>query len=153
MSKQLKWGKMAIQYALLPSDDTDLTWLNMLTPVQDSFAFNVEDGEKLEAFIEGGERVAVRRDNSKYSFEFDVHVGSNAKPIADDDGIISGEYALRVIPENTSLPGFLMPRCSVSVQETFTSKEGHKVKYTFEALKPETGKMLEEYTVPVEPGG
>jgi hypothetical protein len=144
-TQELKWGKMAVQYAQLGA--SELEWVNMPTPVQDSFALNTEDGEKLEAFIEGGERVAIRKDSSKYSFEFEVHVGSDGKPIADNDGIITGEYALRVIPENAELPGFAMNRTSVSVQETFTSKDGHKARYTFEALKPATGNMVEEYTV------
>lgn len=127
------------------------TFSDIFTPVQGSFALNVEEGDKLEAFIEGGERIAVRSSSNRYSFEFQVYITNDIpKPIADVDGIITSEYAIRVIPEDATLTGFLMERAAVSVTETFTSEEGHRATYTFDALKPQTGAMLKPYTVPTE---
>jgi hypothetical protein len=148
MASKLKWGKMTVEIAPITAG-TIGTYTAIFTPKQGGFALNVEDGNKLEAFIEGGERIDVRQDAKKYSFEFQVLLGEGLeKPIEDVDGIILGEYAIRVIPENALLDGFLMERASVSVSETFTSEEGHLATYTFEALKPTSGKMLKPYTAP-----
>jgi hypothetical protein len=149
-SKKLKWGKMKVEIAPIASTGTIGTYAEVFTPVQGSFALNVEEGDKLEAFIEGGERIAVRSSANKYSFEFQVYItDALPKPIADVDGVITDEYAIRVVPENSSLTGFLMERAAVSVTETFTSGEGHRATYAFEALKPETGAMLKPY-LPLE---
>jgi hypothetical protein len=151
-SKRLKWGKMRVWAAPVTALGTD-AWAEIFTPVKDSFALNVEAGNKLEAFIEGGERLAVRQDASKFAFEFQVYIAENLpKPIPDEDGLITAEYAVRVVPEDVSQAGFLMERAAVSVVESFTSEEGHRATYTFEALKPETGKMVKTYYwLPVTP--
>jgi hypothetical protein len=151
--QKMKWGKMILQVAKLIYNALDEVWefdkwITLPTPVLDSFTLTTEAGEKLEAKVEGGELVASRLSVSKYNFEFEIFLGDNAKPIEDVNGVIPDEYAIRVIPEDATLPGFMMGRCSVSAQETFTSKDGHKVKYNFEALKPETGQLLEPYTAP-----
>jgi hypothetical protein len=146
----IKWGKYTLEIAPL-TGSTIGAFQAIQTPVDGSFALNVEEGDKKEAFIEGGERIDVKKSANKYSFEFEVYIGAGLpKPIQDNDGIITGEYAIRLIPEDASLEGFLMKRASVSVTESFTSADGHKAKYTFESLKPASGKMLEPYTAPVE---
>jgi hypothetical protein len=143
----LKWGKMRI-FIATESYGAKGAWKSVPTPAQSSFALNTEEGDKLEAFVEGGDRIDVRKDANKYAFEFQVHIGAGLeKIIEDDDGAIAGNYAICVIPENRKLAGFLMDRTSVSVTESFTSEEGHRVTYTFEALKPATGKMLKSFFV------
>jgi hypothetical protein len=150
MASKLKWGKMTVEIAPITAGEIG-TYVTLFTPKQGSFVMNAEDGNKQEAFTEGGERVDVRQDAKKYSFEFQMFLGEGMeKPIEDFDGIIPGEYSIRIIPENALLPGYLMERAAVSVSETFTSEEGHLATYTFEALKPETGTMLKPYTAPVE---
>jgi hypothetical protein len=150
---KLKWGKMKVEIAQIINGVIGV-FTEVSTPVKDSFTLNVEEGDKLEAFIEGGERIDVRKDANKYAFEFDAYIGQGMdKPIDDLDGIIPGEYAIRVTPEDDTLPGFLMERASVSVAESFTSQDGHKAKYTFEALKPVSGAMLKPYSnLSVTPG-
>jgi len=60
-------------------------------------------------------------------------------------GIVLDQYAVRLTPENTSAKGFIIDRASVSVVRTWDSENGGKIKYTFTALKPKTGKMLKQY--------
>ena len=147
-SKKLKWGKMTVEVAKI-TDGVTGSFTTLMTPVKGTFALDVEEGEKQEAFIEGGERIAMRKDKNKYSFEFDMFISKDIpKPIPDVDGLIEDEYAIRVTPEDPTLEGFIMDRAAVSVGETFTSEEGHKAKYTFDALKPETGALLKPYTAP-----
>ena len=148
-SKKLKWGKMTVEIAKIENGVTG-SFAQLMTPVQGSFALNVESGDTLEAFIEGGERIAMRRDKNRYSFELELFVTNDwPKPIEDVDGLIGYEYAIRVTPEDPNLDGFIMERAAVSVSETFTSEEGHKVTYTFDALKPESGALLKPYKAPI----
>ena len=143
MGYQLKWGKMKV--LISPRAGDALTgWKEIFTPVKDSFVLSTEDGEKLEAFIEGGERIAVRQDSSKFAFEFETFIAEGLpRPIEDIDGVVLDEYGIAMIPENDKLEGLLMKRTAVSVQHSLSSKDGHKVKYKFEALKPTEGRMLE----------
>ena len=127
-SKKLKWGEMTVEIAPIVNGVAG-AFATLMTPVKGTFALNVEEGDKLEAFVEGGERIALRKDKNKYAFEFEMFIsGGMTKPIPDEDGLIVSEYAIRVTPEDTKLDGFLMERAAVSVVETFTSADGHRAK-------------------------
>ncbi|MDR1974833.1 MAG: hypothetical protein LBQ31_09235 [Bacteroidales bacterium] len=145
----ISWGKPKLEIAPVTNgvigDYTELP-----TPVKDSTQLTTEQGEKLEAPLEGGELYDVRHDKNKYTLVFELYRGkTSTKPVEDNDGIIEGEYAIRLTPEDPTNPGFLMPRCSVSVTDTWASNIGYKWQYTFEALKPaDGGKMLQPYTEP-----
>ena len=40
---------------------------------------------------------------------------------------------------------FIMRKCSVEVEEEWSSAKGKMLKYIFSSLKPKTGKMIEKY--------
>jgi hypothetical protein len=141
-NKKLKWGKMRVFIAL----SGEVLRREVPTPVQNSFGLNMEPGEALEAILEGGELYATRQDASKKSFEFQVLVSEDLpKPIDDVDGVITDEYSMWAVPEDTTQAGFYVERAAVSVVESFTSSEGHRATYTFKALKPATGAMVKPY--------
>jgi len=123
------------------------TWVT-LTPVkQDSTKLTTTKGAKQEAKEEGGGLVDVRFDRNGYALEAELWVKKGAtRPIADSDGIIIPNYAVRLTPEDTTQEGFVLDKVSVQLEETFTSKEGKTLKYTFEGLVPATGDILKEYT-------
>jgi hypothetical protein len=149
MSK-ISWGKPTVEVAPI-TGSTIGTYVSLPTPVQDSTQLTTEKGEKLEAPLEGGELADVRYDKNKYTLELELYRTKGAtKPIADDDGIIATEYAVRLTPEDATNAGFVMQRSSVSCEDTWDAKIGYKWKYTFEALKPASGKLLEPYTAPEE---
>jgi hypothetical protein len=144
MSK-VGWGKPLLEFAPVINGSMG-AFIKLPTPVQDSTQLTTEKGNKLEAPLEGGELADVRYDKNKYTCEFELYRTKGAtKPIPDDDGVILTEYALRITPEDPTVDGWIMKRASVSVEDTWAANIGHKWKYTFEALKPETGKMLEVY--------
>ncbi len=147
MSK-ISWGEPTIEIAEI-TDGVIGAWSEIPTPVQDSTQLTTEKGSKLEAPIEGGELYDVRYDKNKYTVELEIYKGKGiSKPIEDEDGLILKEYAIRLTPEDPTNEGWLMKRTNVSVEDTWAANIGHKWKYTFEALKPTTGKLLEPYTAP-----
>jgi hypothetical protein len=150
MSK-IGWGKPTLEIAPIGADGILGTFTKLPIPVQDSTQLTTEKGNKLEAFLEGGGLLDVRYDKNKYTCEFELYRAKGvSKPITDDDGIVMTEYALRLTPEDPTVEGWLMQRASVSVEETWAANIGHKWKYTFEALEPAAGRLLEPYTAPTE---
>ena len=146
----ISWGKPTIEIAPIGTGGTPGTFTALPTPVQDSTKLTIAKGTKLEAPLEGGELADVRYDKNKYTLELELYRTKGlTKPIVDDDGIVAAEYAVRLTPEDPTNEGFIIDRASVSVEDTWDAKIGYKWKYTFEALKPQTGTLLKPYTAPV----
>ena len=145
----LSWGKPKVEVApyvngALPATPT---WATLSEIQQGSAQLETEQGEKTEALEEGGGVVDVRYGASKYTFTLSLFIKKGlAKPIADNDGVVTTNYAVRLTPEDPAAHGFILKKCSVSLQETWTSADGGLWTYTFSALKPESGQALEAYT-------
>jgi len=152
----LSWGKPKIEVAAfvdgaLPSTPT---WEELEEIKEGTAQLETEQGDKVEALEEGGGVVDVRFGASKYTFTFSLFMKKgDTKPIEDVDGVVSTNYALRLTPEDSAALGFMLPKCAVSVQETWTSADGGLWTYTFSALKPESGTTLQRYTAPAQSGG
>lgn len=144
----LSWGKPKIEFAEVAANgQAPTTWKVMPEIVTDTTKLNSEQGEKKEAIAEGGDIVDVRYSKSKYTLEFELFVKKgDIKPIEDEDGVITGAYAVRLSPEDPACQGFCMDKASVAVLETWSSADGSRWKYTFSGLKPATGKILKPYT-------
>lgn len=137
------WGKCTIWIAKLingvPSE-----WKKMYTPVEGSTQLNTTKGEKKEAKIEGGDNEAVKYAKSTYALVFNIRAGledgtQREKPFDDNDGVIEGEYALMLQPENPLVAGLHLERGTLSCEDTYTSADGVVWIYTFDALKPKEG--------------
>lgn len=113
-------------------------------------------GNKIEAKVEGGENEAVKYKKNTYVFEFEVRAAKGrSKPIEDTDGVVNGEYAVRLTPEDPTVEGILIERSQPSAEETFDAENGKKWKYTFDVLKPPAGNQVKPYlaqALPVAPG-
>lgn len=122
-------------------------WTALDNPVQGSTTLETDEGDVTEANGEGGELVDAYIAASTYRLSLQLFAKRDAeKPIEDEDGVILDEYAIRLTPEDDTLPGFMLPRCRVSVVDTYTAADGERWQYTFRALKPTTGAMKQEYT-------
>ena len=99
------------------------TWIEIDNPVQDSTQLETTEGDVTEANGEGGELVDAYVKASTYQLTFQL-------------------FAKR----GSEKPIFMLPRCRVSVVDTFSSADGERWQYTFRALKPNTGAMKQEYT-------
>lgn len=145
----ISWGKPKVEVCafvagVLPENPV---WVPIENIKEDSTKLTTSKGTKQEAKLEGGETLDVRFSKNSYSVSLEVYQAAGAdKPIEDVDGVVSENYAFRLTPEDNSLPGFILDKTAVQVEDGFTSKDGKTWIYTFEALKPATGAMLKEYT-------
>jgi hypothetical protein len=146
MSK-ISWGKPIVEIRSLTEDEgSDSNWILLSGAVKETAILTTENVNKLNVSEESGGIVDSRTEKGKYVFEFELYKTKGLmKPIPDDDGIIETEYSIRLTPEDPTNEGWLMKRASVSVEDTWAANIGHKWKYTFEALKPNQGKLLEPY--------
>lgn len=117
------------------------------TPVEDTTQLSTEKGDKLEALIEGGEPEAIKYKRGKYTLEFQVRLGDshNKWQIDGVDGVVEGEWSVELEPEDfaNGAPGFKMPKSVCSYEDSYSSADGIIRTYTFESLKPETGKQIQ----------
>lgn len=145
----LSWGKPKIEIApfvngVLPATPT---WTVVTTPKEGTAKLTPTKGAKKEAKLEGGEFKDVKYAKNTFIFEFEIQLGrGETKPIEDEDGVVTNNYAVRLTPEDDTLQGYLMDKTAVTVEESWTSEDGSLVKYTFDVLKPATGKMVKPYT-------
>jgi len=142
----LSWGKPKIEFAQSVNGAPSGAWTEFPEVKEDSSKLTPTKGTKKEATEEGGDTVDVRYGKNKYTFEMDVFVKKgDSKPIEDDNGVISGNYALRLTPEDAECEGFMMENCTVSCEESYSAADGKIWKYTFDGKKPATGNILKPY--------
>lgn len=149
---KLSWGKPIVEIAPSTNGAAGTVFTALPEIVENTALLTTTKGEKLEAKGEGGEVIDSKYKANSYMFECEIYVKAGAeKPIADTDGVITGDYTVRLTPEDDTQVGWIIAVSRVSVEETWSSAIGKKWKYTFDALKPATGKMLDDYTKPVVP--
>lgn len=130
----LGWGKPKMFAKNL--DNPKSPWITFPTPVVDSTEMTPTKGEKKEAKIEGGEYEDVKYSKNTYAVGFKIRAAKNReKPIADVDGVIEGNWAFVLQPEDPSTPGFVMRKSTASIEDSFTASEGGVWAYLFDALK------------------
>ena len=147
MSK-ITWGKPLVEFGLTGVDDAAPASFTAMPVIEENTALlTTVKGSPNELWGEGHELVARKAQKSYKQFAMSVFIPSGTTdPISDDDGVISSEYAVRLTPEDDTLQGFIMRKCSVEVEEEWSSAKGKMLKYVFSSLKPKTGKMCEPYT-------
>ena len=131
------WGKCRLLYRLAGSANS-VAWTEMPTPVDGTTQVNTTQGEKQEAKVEGGENEAVKYKRNTYQLVFNVRGDKDRTPIANTDGVVSGEYEWLVIPEDLDAVGAYIQKSSVNVQSSFNSTDGNVNVYTADAVKIET---------------
>lgn len=142
----LSWGKPLVEIAPINAG-TIGTYVALPAIKEGTAQLNTSEGTETEAKEEGGALIDSRRSASTYSFVCDVFKQKGAdKPIADADGIIVVNYAVRLTPEDDTVEGWIMEKTQVSCVTVWTSAEGEIWRYTFKGLKPASGNILKEYT-------
>lgn len=145
---QLSWGKCTIE-TTTSSDGAPAaaaTWKEIDVPKESTTKLTPTAGTENEAFEEGGDLVDSRTGKNKYTFEFDHFVKKGAKRAWDDnDGIIAGEHAFRLTPEDDECEGIQIDRCALRVEDSYSTAEGIVLHYVAKVLKPKTGKMVKPY--------
>lgn len=143
----LSWGKPKLEKATSTKGVAGTTWTEIDTPKEDTCKLTTTAGTETKATQEGGEVVDVRYAAATYALEFDIFVKKGAtKPFDDTDGVITGEFALRVTPEDTECEGLLIPRAVVRAEKSYAAADGILMHYVATALKPASGAMVQPYT-------
>lgn len=145
----LSWGKCKIETtpSISGAPGASADWTVIDTPKQDTTKVTPTAGSETTATEEGGDVVDARYGKNTYTFEFDLFVKKGGtRPFEDNDGIITGEHAFRVTPEDPTCEGAQIDRSIVRVDESFSTAEGKLLHYTAKCLKPATGKTVKPYT-------
>ncbi len=133
----ISWGKPKIWLSKLDAEGKPTTWESVPTPAEGTTTLNTTKGDKKEAKIEGGENEAVKYNRNTFALEFTIRASKGRVKLAeDDDGVIEGEYALKLQPEDPTVQGLSIDRGTLSFEPTYTTEEGIQWKYTIDALVP-----------------
>lgn len=140
----ISWGKPRIKIGKYQANgNAPSSWTEVPTPVEGSTELSVSKGDKKEAKIEGGEAEAVRYGANTYELLFSVRDAKDRTPfVTDVDGVIEGEYAIVLQPEDPKANGIQIDKCVLSAEVSYSSEEGIVRKYTASVLKPKTGSQV-----------
>lgn len=128
------WGKPAI----FIKKDGASSWTKIDAPKEDTTELMPTKGDVLEATEEGGGTVDKKTKKSTYELAYQLYVKKGvAQPFAVIDGIVEGNYAVAVQPEDPDIPGIYMGKTSVGAEESMTSADGGLITYTHSAVIPE----------------
>lgn len=143
----LSWGKPRIQKCASVAGVPDGNWVDLDTPKQDTTKLTTTAGQEVTANEEGGDVVDVRAGKNTYSLEFDQFVKKGvARDFEDEDGLVAGEFAIRLIPEDEATEGLLIERATIRVEENYSATDGKLRHVVVKAIKPAAGKTLKPYT-------
>ncbi len=136
MNNPIGWGKCSI---IVKDLDTDgAKWVKLATPKEDSTELTPSKGDKKEATIEGGGNEDVKYSRSTYELTYTIRRNtSRKKPFEDQDGVVANRYAVFVQPENVKVPGPLMEKSVVTLEDPFDTTDGGQLTYTHDGLLPD----------------
>lgn len=144
---QLSWGKCTIEKATSTKGTPAEQWTAIDIPKEDTTKLTPTAGTEKTATEEGGDLVDSRTGKNTYQFEFDLFVKKGGtRPFEDVDGVIAGEWAFRLTPEDEETEGFLIDRSTVRCEESYSTADGKMLHYVVKVLKPATGKSVKPYT-------
>lgn len=135
------WGKPRIFIKRIDTEGG--TWKEVPTPVQDSTSLETTKGEKMEAKLEGGTNEDVLYKASTYALSYQIRKAKGkTQPFVSNDGIVEGEWACAVQPQDPLVPGIMIHRSVVSADDRYNSQDGFSAVYTHDALQPESGNQV-----------
>lgn len=139
----LSWGKPKIQIGELngTSGISGVTaWKDIATPVENTTQLTTTEGEETEAKEEGGAVVDSKSAKSTYSLVFTLYKKKGEElPFDDADGVIPGNYAILLQPEDPECDGLIIEKATIKSAKEYTSADGIRVTYTCKALVPDGG--------------
>lgn len=138
------WGRPTIVISKLDTKGQPTTWSDVPTPAEDSTSLTTTKGDKTEAKLEGGANEDVKYGRNTYALAYQIRVAKGkTMPFVALDGVVDGEYAVAVQPEDPSVPGIMIKKSVVSAEDTYSTAEGGAIVYTHDALQPNEGSQVE----------
>lgn len=145
----LSWGKCSISTtpSVSGAPAAGASWTDLDTPKEDTTKITASAGAEKTATEEGGAIVDTLFGKNSFQLEFDLFVKKGAsRPFVDDDGVIAGEHAFRIVPEDNSCEGAQIDRSILRVEESYSTADGKLLHYVAKCLKPANGKTVKPYT-------
>ncbi len=145
----LSFGKCTIAHS--PSENGAPTaandaWKALDTPKNGTVKLTPSVGTEIKALEEGGGLVDYNVGYNEFTFEFDQFVKKGkANDFDDEDGLISGEHAFRVIPNDPTCKGIQIDRSVLRVEESYNTTDGIIRHYVGKVLKPKAGNMVKPF--------
>lgn len=151
---KLSWGKPTIRHKESENGAPKATgdWTALDTPKQDTTELTTSAGDEVTANEEGGAIVDVRFGASTYELAFDLFEKKDntiTDPFTDVDGVISGEHALQIVPEDASCKGIQIDRCVLRREIAYTAADGILYHYVAKCLKPASGNTVKPLVITV----
>lgn len=147
------WGRPTIVISKLDNSGEPTTWSEVPTPAEDSTSLTTTKGDKTEAKLEGGANEDVKYGRNTYALAYQIRVAKGkTMPFVAVDGVVDGEYAVAVQPEDPSVPGIMIKKSVVSAEDTYSTAEGGGIVYTHDALQPNEGSQVEWGVITIERG-
>lgn len=123
--------------------DNDLLgskWYRLPTPVEDSTQLTSNQGDKMEAKVEGGENEDVKYKRSTYEFAYNLRMLKGRKaPFPIEDGVVDHHFGLMLQPEDEDCEGFYIESSTVRVDQTYSASEGSRWEIHHDAIKAQNG--------------
>lgn len=143
----LSWGRCSIY----TKKAGETTWELEATPVEDSTQLTPTAQDAIEAPVEGGELEARRAKANKYELVYQLRVApGRSENITHVNGVVSDEYAVAVVPEDSTAKGIMMDRASVNVLDNqYSASAGLVDEYHFNGLKPTSGNIVKRGVITV----
>lgn len=143
----LSWGKCSITKTTSTNGAPTTNWAAIDTPKEDTTKLTTTAGNETTATEEGGAIVDARFARASYQLEFDLFVKKGGtRPFTDNDGVIDGEWAFRVTPEDNTCEGIQIDRSIVRVEESYSTADGKLLHYVVRCLRPASGNTVKPYT-------
>ena len=147
------WGKPTIVISKLDNNGEPTTWSEVPTPAEDSTNLTTTKGDKTEAKLEGGANEDVKYGRNTYALAYQIRVAKGkTMPFVALDGVVEGEYAVAVQPEDATVPGIMINKSVVSAEDTYSTAEGGAIIYTHDALQPNEGSQVEWGVITIKRG-
>lgn len=147
------WGRPTIAISKLDTNGDPTTWDEVPTPAEDSTSLTTTKGDKTEAKLEGGANEDVKYGRNTYALAYQIRVAKGkTMPFTAIDGVVEGEYAVAVQPEDPTVPGIMIKKSVVSAEDTYSTAEGGAIVYTHDALQPNEGSQVEWGVITIERG-
>lgn len=139
-------GKCVIKYKT-STDGVPLAsgeWKELPTPKEGTTTLTPTEGTDIDATIEGGEVIDSIPGTTSYTLEWEEWSQKGVAPsFADDNGVVSGEYAIQVLPAaDEACPSFQIDRCTIKASLQYTTADGQRTKFTAKVLKPASGNAV-----------
>lgn len=146
------WGKPRLFAKDI--EDSAAVWFELPTPVEDSTELSTEQGDKLEATIEGGDNEDVKYKKSNYTLALNIRrLKGRTSPFPDVDGLVNHKYSIALQPEDPEAYGFIIDKCTVTVDDAYTANDGASWNITCDVLLPDSGKKVKWGVVTVTGSG